>query len=385
LFKYILPLIILLITLYACIEEYYPPNVKDKSSNQLTVNGIIYNDDSLKTIILSRSKGAWEPDSVYEMVSGARVTIVDDLGNSIAFFQSEGGIYQSDFQPQYERTYQLYIIDEFGTEYQSESVRMEFTPEIDSIYWKMKIDPYSEDEAYQGIDIRVSTHDEVSQYSYFNWDWTETWEIRARHRTIYEYVDGEVLITNRIPYTCWMEESTADIIIGSTESLSENQIMDKIIQVIPFTQNKLHVRYSILVRQYALDKEAYNFWLNLQNTTETSGSLFDRQPTELRGNITNLSNPQEPVLGYFDIYEVKKKRLFIDRDEIPIVRGITDGYSDCELDTIGIGQIEEYAMRGYHFYQPLRFGPYIIQWIVVREDCSDCRTRGSAIKPIFWE
>jgi len=381
--RYILPLIILLATFYACIEEYFPPDVNIKSNRYLTVNGIIYNDDSIKTIILSRSKSAWESDTVYEMVNDAQVTIVDDLDNIVTFFQSGNGVYQSDFQPQNERTYQLNIIDEFGTEYQSEQVRMEFTPEIDSVYWKMKIDPYSEDEEYQGVDIRVSTHNDAGQYSYYKWDWTETWEIHARYRAVYEYVDGKVIITNRIPYACWLEDSTADIIIGNTESLSKNQITDKIIQEIPFTQNKLHVRYSILVRQYALDKEAYNFWHNLQNSNETSGSLFDRQPTELKGNIRNLSNPLEPVMGYFDIYEVKKKRLFIDRDEIPIERGIVDGYSGCEPIKIGEEEVEEYAMRGYHFYELIR-ERQLIYWGVVEEDCSDCRTRASDIKPIFW-
>jgi hypothetical protein len=88
-------------------------------------------------------------------------------------------------------------------------------------------------------------------------------------------------------------------------------------------------------------------------------------------------------MGYFDIYEVKQKRLFIDRDEIPIVRGITDGYSDCEPITISPGEIEDYVRRGYHIYELIREG-LNIYWVVVKEDCSDCRTRGSDIKPIFW-
>jgi len=333
---------------------------------------------------LSRSIDAWEPDSQYKMVDNAQVTIIDDLGNNIVFNQSESGKYLSDFEPQHERTYQLHIIDEFGNEYQSEQELMEFTPDIDSIYWKMKIDPYSEDEAYQGIDIRVSTHDDESQYSYYKWDWTETWEIHARYWTVFEYINGEIVVTNRIPYACWLEDSTADIIIGNTESLSKNRITDKIIQVIPFTQNKLHVRYTILARQYAMDKEAYIFWHNLQNSNETSGSLFDRQPTELKGNIRNISNPQEPVMGYFDIYAVKKKRLFIDRDEIPVVRAISDGYSHCKPIRISGGDIEKYAMKGYHFYELVR-DQGNVYWDVVQEDCSDCRTRGSDIKPPFWE
>ena len=378
-------MILLLAIFYACIEEYIPPSVRIKSNRYLTVNGIIYNEDSLKTITLSRSIDAWEPDSLYEMVTDAQVTIIDDLDNKVIFYQSGNGIYQSFFNPQHERSYHLHIIDEFGNEYRSDQVKMEINPEIDSISWKMINNLVSEDDQYQGIDIRVSTHDDEHLDSYYKWEWTETWEIRAMWRTVYDYINGQVVFTNHLPYSCWKENSTGDIIIGNTESLAKNQITNKIIHLIPFTQNKLYIRYSIQVRQYALDKRAYKFWDDLQNSNETSGSLFDRQPTELKGNITNISNPQEPVMGYFDIFEVKKKRLFIDRDEIPIVRGIASGYAECELDTISVGEIEEFAMRGYHFYEPIRSGPEIIAWIIVKEDCSDCRTRGSEHKPPFWE
>jgi hypothetical protein len=155
--------------------------------------------------------------------------------------------------------------------------------------------------------------------------------------------------------------------------------------VIPFSQPKLHIRYSIQVRQYALDKNAYQFWNNLQTSNETSGSLFDPQPSEIKGNIMNINDSQEPVMGYFDIYEIKKKRIFIDRDEIPLNRGVSSGYIHCRPDTIKPSKIEEFAKRGYNFLQPVRQGPLIIAWTVITKDCSDCRTRGNEIKPTFWE
>jgi len=374
----------LLATFYACIEEFIPPSVKIKSNRYITVNGIIYNDDSLKTIILSRSIDAWEPDSLYKMVKNAQVEIIDDLDNKVTFYQSEDGIYQSLFHPQHKRSYQLHIIDEFGDEYLSEQVKMEITPEIDSIYWKMNTNPDSEGEQNQGIDIMIATHEDVHKYSYYRWELTEAWEIRTLYRSVYKYIDGNIIPTNEIPYSCWIENSPADIIIGNTESFSRNQITNKVIQVIPFVQNKLHIRYSIQVRQYALDKKAYKFWDNLQNSNETSGSLFDPQPTEIKSNIMKINDSEEPVMGYFDIYEVKKKRIFIDRDEIPIVKGISSGYLHCETVTIEEKQVAEFMRRGYHIYGFIRSGPETLYVVTIR-DCSDCRTRGSENKPTFWE
>jgi len=376
----------LLATFYACIEEYIPPSVKMKSNRYLTVNGIIYNNDSMKTITLSRSIDAWEPDSLYELVSSAQVTITDDLDNKVTFHHSKNGIYQSLFNPQFERSYQLHIIDEFGNEYLSEQIKMENTPEIDSIYWKMKNYSVSGYEQHLGTDIMIATHDDVHKNSYYKWDWTETWEIHTPYWTRYKYINGNIVPTNEIPYICWCENSTADIIIGNTTSLSKNQIINKVIQKIPYTQNKLHIRYSIQVRQYRLDKKAYKFWNDLQNTNEISGSLFDPQPSDLKSNIVNMNDSKEPVLGYFDIYDVKKKRIFIDRNEIPIIRGIASGYFHCkDPESISISDIEEYMIRGGHnLIEPRMFAGQIIAWYITTKECSDCRNSGSEQKPTFW-
>lgn len=371
---------------YACIEEYIPPSVKIKSNRYLTVNGTLYSDDSIKSIILSRTLDAWEPDTLYALVNNAQVNIIDDMENIVTFYESEDGIYQSLFDPQYERTYQLHIIEESGEEYISEHVKMEITPDIDSIYWEMNNNPVSEGEGNQGLEIMIATHDDLKRSSYYKWDWSETWEIRTPYKAYLKYVDGKVVPTNEIPDFCWVDNSTTDIVIGNTESLSRNQIVNKVIHKIPFTHNKLHIRYSIQVRQYAMDKKAYKYWDNLKNSNETSGSLFDSQPVEIRSNIININDSQEPVMGYFDIYRIKKKRIFIDRDEIPIIRGISSGYFHCDdPDSISLDKIEEYTIRGYNILAALRFAQDTIGWVVLNQECSDCRTKGKEFKPAFWE
>ncbi|MDO3626770.1 DUF4249 family protein [Mucilaginibacter sp. BT774] len=64
---------------------------------------------------------------------------------------------------------------------------------------------------------------------------------------------------------------------------------------------KLSVEYSILVKQYALSADAYKFYANLKKNTEQLGSIFDAQPSAIRGNIHFVTTPAEPVIGYLCI------------------------------------------------------------------------------------
>jgi hypothetical protein len=48
-----------------------------------------------------------------------------------------------------------------------------------------------------------------------------------------------------------------------------------------------------------LSPEAYKYWNKVSQLITQSGSVFDPPPGVIRGNITNLSNPEELVLGYF--------------------------------------------------------------------------------------
>lgn len=382
----ILPLVIILLVHYACIEEYIPPSVTIKSHNYLTVDGILFRGDSLKTITLSRSLDAWSPDSAYAKVNDATVSIVDDLSNTIVFHLSEAGVYQSDFNPEFDRSYQLFILDEQGNEFISDQVSMVPSPEIDSIYWSLKNDLLSGDEPQPGIEIMVATHNDAVQPSYFKWEYAEAWEVPSYYRGFYKYVDGEFVFSTEIPYSCWEDNISSDIILGSTDKYFMNQITDEVIQQIPFTMNKLYYRYSIEVRQYAVDKNAFDFWKQLENSNETSGSLFDPQPAELKGNIINVHDPEDPVMGYFDIYDDKKQRIFIDRTELPVHARIASEFGYCEMDTArNLLHLLDLIRKGYNIVDISWRGQYPETIIVALAECTDCRLSANPQMPDFWK
>jgi hypothetical protein len=99
--------------------------------------------------------------------------------------------------------------------------------------------------------------------------------------------------------------------LATTDKLSQNIIYEYPIVFIPQGDEKLSVRYSVLVKQYAISKEAYDYWQSLKSSTELTGSIFDPQPGQITGNVHSLSNPNEPVLGFISASSAQETRIFI--------------------------------------------------------------------------
>jgi len=86
-------------------------------------------------------------------------------------------------------------------------------------------------------------------------------------------------------FYCWNENPSTEILITSTDRLSENRVSRFPITVIPAGSRKISMLYSIQVSQRAISEEEYTFLKQLKQTTESIGGLFDPQPSQVPGNI----------------------------------------------------------------------------------------------------
>ena len=127
------------------------------------------------------------------------------------------------------------------------------------------------------------------------------------------------------------------------------------------------------------------FWQNLKESNESTGSLYDSQPFQVIGNIKNISDPSEAVLGYFDIVTVSSKRIFItERDDVPEEVIVASIFTQCraEADTlVGNDRVPYFIGTGYLISRYV-FG---FGYVMVIKSCIDCRRKGSNVKPEFWE
>ena len=86
---------------------------------------------------------------------------------------------------------------------------------------------------------------------------------------------------------------------------------------IPVTPQFLSIKYHVELRQYSISETVFNFWQTMESQSSGTGSIQDPAAANARGNIKNLNNPDEMVLGYFGASGVSRKSIFIDNSEVP--------------------------------------------------------------------
>jgi len=186
-------------------------------------------------------------------------------------------------------------------------------------------------------------------------------------------------------YNCWFINRSTDILIGSSVALTQDVVNEFPVITIPQNSKKIGVRYSILVKQYALTQEAYQYWQILKKNTEQLGSIFDVQPAQLTGNIHNLNIPDEPVVGFVSASTVEQKRLFIrNRDLTNWPSLVLTGF--CDIVELPVDP-PNYLIYNYTDpdYVPWYFTGMGYILVVTKRPCVDCREQGGTnAKPAFW-
>jgi hypothetical protein len=260
-----------------------------------------------------------------------------------------------------------------------------------------------------GLNVYVNTHDPKNNTHYYRWEYQETWIIYSYFESFFKDTGDTVIARDFVDdniYQCWKSDTSSNILLGSSAKLSSDVIAANQLIAIPDTSEKFLSGYSINVKQYALTSDAFNFWTNLQKNTQNIGSIFDTQPSEIQGNIHNVSNPGEPVIGYVSVGSTAVTRIFIHRRDLP-AWSPTLYYPYCQIypyccaynyylgEGLSENQVDKYMNYTGSEPGPLTFipidairahpeGPILGFTTTTIRPCVDCTTRGTNRQPAFW-
>lgn len=371
----------LLVLLGQCKESYVSPH-KSPPTGYLVVEGFIAKGPTKFTL----SRVIPLPgDSTIPMETGARVQ-VEGADNSIyPLTEGSPGVYSADTLPLVPTIqYRLRIQTANGTAYLSDFTNYRPAPAIDSISWTQESD---------GVHIFANAHDPANDTRYYQWQFDEVWEYHSAELSSLKFVQAgrgvprdTVLYRNdtEFVYNCWSNAVSTPLLLGSSSKLAQDVIYRAPLQVIYNGAQRLDDLYSILVRQYALTQDAYNYLSLMKSNTESLGSIFDAQPSNLKGNIHCLSNPDEPVVGYVSAGSVQQQRLYISRSQLTYWTYVIT----CDKpDTfVPIGKQDSFFLFGSFTPTDVNYvNGHLAGWFGNQQTCVDCRTQGGVTqKPSYW-
>ncbi len=316
------------------------------------------------------------------------MVIIDAEGGEFPFFEASSGIYQSNpanFTGNIGEIYQLDIRTADGRHYRSEEVLLKESPPIDSVYYQKDRRLNDEGIALDGVRILVDAHDATGNTRYYRYEWIETYQIKVPYPSPYNYYPAnpaEPFVPVEVfAQICYASENSSRIMTTNTRQLEEDRVSQFELNFVNTTGYKLRSLYSILVKQYAIDEAGYKYWSELQKGSENLGTLFDPLPYELRGNVQNVDDPEEVVLGYFEASGAVEKRIYINRDELMDLGYPPDGCAP-QLAEAEFSAIPGFLNAGFLI---AFLGPYPVSYAVMAPGpCADCRYHGSIEKPDFW-
>lgn len=374
-------LLLITILLSACKKPFVPPNTLNDTNKYLVIDGVINASSDSTFIKLSRTK-KFENGIVIDHETGAQLTVEGDDNSNYPLIETVPGTYAiAGLNLSNSHKYRLRIKTTNGKEYLSDFVVVKNSPPIDSVGFTAKPSQ---------LIIYANTHDVTNSTKYYRWEYTEAWKFHTAYESFYDITSPRLYYI----YYCYAADTSSFISLANTTKLNSDVVYQAPVTVIDPSAEKIQIRYSIEVRQYALTSDAYDFWSNLQKNSETNGTIFDAQPSDNQTNYHCLTDPTELVVGYLSAGSVATKRIYIDRSQLPSSYNPQYAfYAGCSVDTahqnLGeynmLSDTSNYTSLNGFFHSP--FIPFNVpnEVTYTTRSCADCTSRGMVKAPYFWK
>jgi hypothetical protein len=389
-------ILILTLAINQCIDPF---NTRlDKYQSLLVIDALL-TDGGLPCIVRLSHTVVTLNDTTAK-VTGASVSITDDLGNNTSLSEVSEGVYKTDnpaFVGVSGRAYTLKIHTEDGKEYESEPATLHEARDIDTVYFGKESQTTDNGEIQEGIRIYIDSKG-PTENKYFRLSYEEWWKFNIPSPVTHEYVDQNNILA--IPFenvTCYKNRRSDVILIQSRDpEVNAEFIKSPVCFIASDESDRLLLQYCIQVSQYAISENEYEFWRHMKVIVESGGDIFDKKPYPIITNIHCVSNADEKVLGYFRVCGVKKKKIYIKGSEIAAM-GLKRYSYNCDVVMKGPQDYlpgsrmtfdriyREFTMGGYNFVYPQYIRTNVLDRLVfVDKNCSDCTKSGSPDRPDFW-
>ncbi len=326
-----LPVLSLVFCCLSCIEPYDP--ALNLTADVLVVDATLSDQLETQTVRIGRSRVYSGRTSATSPVQGVRVEVVENGGPVVTFRETQPGSYQAPegFRGRAGSRYQLRFTTAEGKKYESTVESLATVPPMTKVYdqFDAKGIVNAEKTRYTPANlIYIDTQDPAAERNFYRWSWT-LWE----QQTYCAYCQqGKFFTTNSttgdgacqrdrtLPaenwydYTCiascWDIFQSYDLNLFADVYSNGRPITARLAAKIPYYQAQSAL---VEIRQYGLSVGAYQYFRLFESQTQSTGGLADTPPAPIIGNIRNLADDKEPVVGYFAASGVSSVRYWLNR------------------------------------------------------------------------
>jgi hypothetical protein len=301
--------------LEGCIESYYP-KINDEQ-HAIVIDGILTDKEGYHYIHVSRSVSLESHENM--PVQGCVVKVIDDEENAIQFYEIEPGLYKQWINQEFLKTgrkYKLRVTTN-DTVYESSYETMLPSPPVGDVYYEIEkretTDP--ENDIY-GIQFYTDLVAPTGYSKSYRWELEESWEYHAEYLfrwwqdSKYDLLHDRGTNTDSV-FFCWSIKPIHEIYTVTMKYITGDSLSRIPLIYVSNETNRLKIKYSLLIRQYSLSDTAYYYWNQLKKQNEETGGLYETQPAQIHGNISNINDDNEIVLGFFNVSGLSEKRIFV--------------------------------------------------------------------------
>jgi len=306
---------LLLLWLFSGCEDIYDPKI-DAVENVLVTDARIVYGENNNYVRINKSQGFNDKDLGYPSISGGELTIIDSSGKEYDLPEVETGVFSVNFQINPELRYKLKI-DYLGDTFESSFESVPQLPDLDTVYGiaETKI-------SQSGGENSVNDFRQVRGVRLYadNSSETEMQYYRFTARKVLQYVYIENLGSDILPeiyhykWKSFFPQGTFNI-AAPPEYSSSNEIIKHplffIEESVFMEEDNFFAGWILIFYQYGLSKSAYNYYADLNKQLESEGRIFDPLYVQARNNLKCINNPEELILGNFEISTVTEHRYFV--------------------------------------------------------------------------
>ncbi len=303
--------------LSACKEVYYPE--VDSMDNVIIVDGIV-TDQSDRNVI----KLKYYQDHTEYPLSDATVYVTDDVDNVFLFVDNDSGkpghYFPSEtFAGLPGRIYTLHIETIDGEIYESEPQKLLPAAKIEDVHGQYSVREHifksytgrHYRQEVPGIEVLVDLSTEEDDILRFRIEPTLLL-LYIRDETEEEdedeFDEDDEPIEAQIFY-CWKKFRLNDEANLNIHTFGEgfSSVNDHVLSFLPFSKflynlerDEVIEKKIVIIRYYTLNSNSHRFYSEVYKQVVSENKIFAPVVSQLPTNIRNISNPKQPVAGFFE-------------------------------------------------------------------------------------